>query len=238
LCRTGIVYARSIDGDVLTFGVEGSLIYNSLVMYDRETDSLWSQFLGEAVDGPRRGTKLEFVPSQIVTWGAWMKEHPSTLFLSTGGSSRPFDSYDEYYGDPDMIGANGETYVDNRFGTKETVLGVAIGQDARAYSFGDLNRSMLINDALGGMEIVVVYEQQSNVAAVFARIVAGRALTFFQADEPLHIIDEETNSVCNKLDGRAISGPLEGEQLTMVPSFQLFWFAWSDFYPGTSIYGE
>jgi hypothetical protein len=54
----------------------------------------------------------------------------------------------------------------------------------------------------------------------------------------MHIIDEETNSVWNKLDGRAISEPLEGEPLTMIPSFQLFWFTWSDFYPDTSIYGE
>jgi hypothetical protein len=167
---------------VLTFGVDGSLIYNSLVMYDRETDSLWSQFLGVGVGGAKRDTKLEFVSSQIVTWKAWMKEHPKTLLLSTGGSSRPHDSYDEYYGDPDMIGTNGETYIDKRFGTKEIVLGVAIGLDARAYSFGDLNRSMLITDAFGWKEIVVVYEQQSNVAAAFERIVAGQTLTFFQAE--------------------------------------------------------
>ena len=38
---------------MLTFGVDGSLIYNSLVMYDRETNSRWSQFLGRAVDGPK-----------------------------------------------------------------------------------------------------------------------------------------------------------------------------------------
>ena len=54
------MYARTIDGEVLTFGVDGKLIFNSLVMYDRETESLWSQFLGESVDGPKLGTKLEF----------------------------------------------------------------------------------------------------------------------------------------------------------------------------------
>lgn len=232
------MYSRNIDGEILTFGVDGSLIFNSLVMYDRETDSLWSQFLGEAVAGPMLGTKLEFVPSQIVTWGAWKEEHPDTLFLHTGGSSRPHDFYDAYYQDPDMIGANGETNVDRRLGTKEIVLGVAINEDARAYSFGDLIRSMVINDTLGNSPVVAVYEQRSNLMAVFGRTISGRVLTFAQADEPLQIIDEATNSVWSKLDGKAISGPLEGKQLTMIPSFQLFWFAWTDFYPDTSIYGE
>ena len=50
------------------------------------------------------------------------------------------------------------------------------------------------------------------------------------------MIDEDTNSVWNKLDGKATAGPLQGERLTMIPSFQLSWFAWSDFYPDTTVY--
>lgn len=50
------------------------------------------------------------------------------------------------------------------------------------------------------------------------------------------MIDEQTKTVWNKLDGRAIEGPLHGERLTMIPNFQLFWFAWSDFHPDTTIY--
>jgi hypothetical protein len=207
-------------------------------MYDRETDSLWSQFLGEAVDGPKLGTKLEFVPSRIVTWGAWKEEHPDTLFLDTGGPGRPHDFYDDYYLDPDMVGTSGETNIDNRLGTKEIVLGVVVGEEARAYSFGDLIRTRVINDVLGGSDVVAVHDQRSNLVAVFDRTVAGRELTFAQADEPLRMIDAETKSVWNKLDGRAISGPMVAEQLAMLPSFELFWFAWTDFYPDTSIYGE
>jgi hypothetical protein len=48
------VYARTVNGRTLTFGVSGKLIRNSLVMYDRETHSLWTHLTGGAIDGPLR----------------------------------------------------------------------------------------------------------------------------------------------------------------------------------------
>ena len=205
-------------------------------MYDRETNSRWSQFLGRAVDGPKRDAELTFVSSVIVSWGAWKAEHPDTLFLDTGSSGRPYDTYEEYYLDPDLIGAYGETNPDRRFDRKDIVLGVAIDHQARAYALGDLFRRKVINDNLGETSIAAVFDERSGLAAVFERTVADRSLTLRQGDEPLQMIDEETNSVWNKLDGVAIAGPLKGERLTMIPSFQLFWFAWSDFYPDTTVY--
>ena len=100
----------------------------------------------------------------------------------------------------------------------------------------DLFWNNVINDTLGETGVVAVYDERSTLATVFDRTVAGRTLTLRQAEEPLHMTDEETGSVWNKLDGKAVSGPLKGEQLTMIPSFQLFWFAWSDFHPDTTVY--
>ena len=236
MCQTGIVYARTVDTETLTFGVDGSLIYNSLVMYDRETNSRWSQFLGRAVDGPKQDAELSFVPSVIVFWGAWKAEHPDTLFLDTGSSRRPQDTYEEYYLDPDMVGVYGESNPDRRFDRKDIVLGVSLGDHARAYALGDLFRKKVINDSLGDTNVVAVFDERSGLAAIFERAIAERSLTLRQGDEPLQMIDEETNSVWNKLDGKATAGPLQGERLTMIPSFQLFWFAWSDFYPDTTVY--
>ena len=236
MCQTGIVYARTVDTETLTFGVDGSLIYNSLVMYDRETNSRWSQFLGRAVDGPKQDAELSFVPSVIVSWGAWKSEHLDTLFLDTGRSRRPYDTYEEYYLDPDAVGAYGEINSDRRFDRKDIVLGVSIGVNARAYSLADLSHNRVINDTLGETDIVAVFDERSGLATVFDRVVEGRTLTLKQGDEPLQMIDEDTNSVWNKLDGKATAGPLQGERLTMIPSFQRFWFAWSDFYPDTTVY--
>ena len=70
-----MVFARDVSNQELTFGVSGKLIMNALVMYDHQTDSLWSQFLGEAVTGPLAGTKLTLLPAQQTTWSAWKAQH-------------------------------------------------------------------------------------------------------------------------------------------------------------------
>lgn len=194
--------------------------------------------LGRSVAGPQRDAELMFVPSVVITWAAWQDEHPNTKFLDTGSLGRPYNFYDQYYADPDMVGSYGENNPDRRFHAKDIVLGTAVGENARAYSSRDLFGDAVINDTLGKTSIVVAREEMSGVTAVFDRSAAGRTLTFKQADDPLQMIDEQTNSIWNKTNGRAIEGPLQGKQLSMIPSFHLFWFAWSDFYPDTTTYQE
>ena len=60
----------------------------SLVMIDEETGSLWSHLLGEAMQGPLQGTQLEAVPSEMVTWESWRREHPQTTVREVSGSRR------------------------------------------------------------------------------------------------------------------------------------------------------
>jgi len=38
--------------------------------------------------------------------------------------------------------------------------------------------------------------------------------------------------------GQAIDGPLEGEQLEVVPHRNEFWFAWASFLPDGGVYGN
>ena len=116
------MYAREIGERVLTFGVSGKLILNAMVMYDRQTDSLWSQFLGEAVEGPLAGTKLELVSSQLTAWSAWREEHPDTLVLDTRG--QVIDHYAEYYADG-RSGVLGQAHFDGRLPSKDLVVGIA-----------------------------------------------------------------------------------------------------------------
>lgn len=94
LCFTGIVYAREVAGMELTFGVSGKLIMNALVMYDRQTETLWSQFLGQAMEGELAGETLGIMASQLVMWSTWKEEHPDTLVLDTGGGV--YDQYNSY----------------------------------------------------------------------------------------------------------------------------------------------
>ena len=227
------MYARTVKAETLTFGVSGKLIMNALVMYDRETETLWSQFLGEAVEGPLLGERLTLVPSRLTTWGDWKAEHPDTLALDTG--SRPYDPYSSYY----ISGRTGimpEANSDERLSIKELVLGLVGENSQRAYAHADLDSAQVVNDVFEGAEIVVVRDDASRSVGVFGRRVGDRVLTFEQGDAPDEMTDAETGSTWSKLTGVAVVGELQGERLEGYPSFNAFWFGWSDYYPDTELW--
>ena len=98
LCGTGIGFEGKGHGRAYTFGVSGLLYQSDLLMYDHQTESLWSQISMEAVAGPLTGTKLQHVFLEHTTWGEWKRVHPSTLVLSTKtGYHRNYDR-DPYLG--------------------------------------------------------------------------------------------------------------------------------------------
>ena len=231
-----MVYAREVEGKTLTFGVSGKLLMNGLVMYDRETDSMWSQVSGEAIYGSYKGERLTIIPALMTTWRSWLEEHPDTKTLDKNGRQEyRFDPYEPYYGD-DSIGLFGRSVNDERLDAKELVIGVNMEGRAKAYPFSELSRSPVINDEVGGVPLLVAFGSESRSAAVFSRTINGRTLTF----ETRHgnLTDAETGSVWSILTGRALRGELAGIRLSAIPSVTLFWFAWADFYPDTSVHGE
>ena len=82
LCFAGMVFDARIEGRRQTFGVSGLLYNSDVVLYDRETESLWSQLLQQAISGPRRGQALTLLHSTNTTWSDWRERHPGTLVLS------------------------------------------------------------------------------------------------------------------------------------------------------------
>ena len=227
------MYAREIEGRELTFGVSGKLILNAMVMYDRQTDTLWSQFLGEAVEGPLAGTTLDFVASRLTRWSLWKEEHPDTLVLDTG--TRAYDQYDSYYISPSS-GSLGESNLDDRLISKDLVVGL-VGKDMqRAYAHKHLTKIRVLNDTFEDRDIVVTLDLNSGSTGVFHRDVDGRVLDFSQGPGPLDMTDTETGTVWDKLTGVAREGELKGARLTPWPYFNAFWFAWMDFYPNTELF--
>lgn len=138
LCATGIAFDPHIGGERLEFGVSGKLWQSNLLMYNRtgdpDTESLWSQVLGEAVLGPMTGTKLEIIPSDTVLYGDWKTKYPDTLVLSRNtGTTRLYgtDPYDDYYTNESV--SFGATFNDDRLHPKAFVLGIAIDGQYKAY---------------------------------------------------------------------------------------------------------
>ena len=215
--------------------MSGKLIMNALVMYDHQTDTLWSQFLSRGVKGPLTNTSLEILPALQTTWQQWLELHPDTLVLDKRGRYQ-IDTYEGYY-QGGSAGILGESNKDKRLSRKGLVLGVVRDGAAKAYPFQSIAEQPVINDLWAGKEILVVFERISETGAVFERTLGGRSLTFQSETEDSFLMwDLETGSTWQALTGRAIDGPLAGEALTRLTSHYSFWFAWSDFYPDTQLY--
>ncbi|MBW3662743.1 MAG: DUF3179 domain-containing protein [Actinobacteria bacterium] len=85
-----MVHRREIDGAEVVLGNQGDLYKRAMTWWDHDTGSVWSQPSGEAILGPRKGQRLELLPSTLTTWGAWTAEHPETLALDAGGGPTSF----------------------------------------------------------------------------------------------------------------------------------------------------
>ena len=230
------MYAREIEGQTLSFGVSGKLIMNALVMFDRQTETLWSQFLGEAVQGPLAGTALEIVPAVLTRWERWRLLHPDTTVLDQGGPV--VDSYGGYYFSP-QAGVIGERVRDGRLLGKELVHGVVLPQGRKAYAHRFLGRNPVVNDAIGNQPVLVVWDADGRSAIAYDPVVEGRALAFeaHEADERGAVLrDRETGSLWRALTGEAFEGELAGSRLAVLPGFAVFWFAWSDYFPDTAVF--
>ncbi len=228
------MYAREINGEEYSFGVSGKLIRNVLVMYDRQTESYWSQLLGEAVEGELIGTKLEFLPSWMTTWEQWKELHPDTLALDKGFQRGGRDQYDGYYAST-SAGVIGETLQDDRLYVKEFVTGVEMDGASIAYPFSVLNDEPVVNDMVSGQALLVVFDADTAATAVYSRVVDGQTLTF--SGDGFILTDDETGSTWDVFSGEATDGALAGQQLQRIKSTTSFWFGWKDFHPETAVYG-
>ncbi len=228
------MYARNVQDRTLTFGVSGKLVRNSLIMFDRETGSLWSHLTGEAISGPLSGQRLTIVPSIQTTWGLWRKDRPKAQVLAVSPNELR-DSYDGYYRAGDA-GIEGRKHKDDRLPTKERVIGVRLGGDVKAYSFSALARVRVVDDVVGGTPLVIVFDGSSESGAAYRRDPKGQVLDFQPGTGPMKITDAQTGSEWDGLAGVATSGPSAGASLEPVPITYSFWFGWADFYPNTDLY--
>ncbi len=252
LCNSGLVFDRVVDGRTLDFGTSGRLYQSDLLMYDRQTHSLWAQMEGRAVVGERAGTRLGRIPANTISYGDFKAVYPSGRVLSreTGHARsyglNPYQAYDR----PDSTPFLFRGQPDRRRPPKERVVGITVGAVSRAYPWPVLATQKVIHDALGGEPLVVLYRpgavsalDESEIArsravgatGVFRPVVDDRPLRFEPTADGFR--DRETGSAWNLL-GQAVKGPLAGKRLPPVSYVDAFWFAWAAFNPSTSVYGS
>lgn len=168
LCGSGVVFRAEKDGRRLQFGVSGLLYNSDVLLYDRQTESLWSQLLRRGVSGEYAGATLQTLPAEHTTWRDWRRRHPQTEVLTTDtGTVRDYDS-DPYAG----YDKSAATYfpvapvAPEEFHPKEWVLGVVVGEAAKAYPFSQLAKhgAAEVRDTVGGQEVVIHWNAEERAA--------------------------------------------------------------------------
>jgi hypothetical protein len=129
LCGSGIAF-HSKD----KFGVSGLLYQSDVLLYDRKSESVWSQIMMQAVAGPRAGERLIPVPIQHTSWKSWRTQHPKTTVLSRRtGHWRDYDR-NPYLGYNEIS----DIYFpirhhDTRLHPKTWVIGLELGDKHKAW---------------------------------------------------------------------------------------------------------
>ncbi len=252
LCNSGVAFEREVAGEVLTFGTSGRLFQDNLVMYDRQSESLWPQLTGEASIGVRTGEQLVAIPLGTVPWADFAAANPEDKVLSKDtGFNRPYGQnpyvgYDQSDGDL-LFGS--EDDLDARLLVKERVIGVSGSSSNVAYVRDalvgldpveiDLDGEPVVLWHVPGQSSALDTEQISEgldvgTVGVFTPEVGGEALTFERQGEGF--VDTQTQSTWDVL-GNATDGPLAGEHLPGVTHLDTFWFSWVLFHPDTTVRG-
>jgi hypothetical protein len=256
LCGTGIVFERTVGGEVLTFKVSGMLYRNNLVMYDEETRTLWPQLSGEGVGellsassfppwravagGVFHGVRLSLRSAPVMAWSEWKALYPETKLLALprcadddryarGGClndpyPRDYDSNPYVALQTNTGTLQARTYTDSTgLHPKEFVLGLTLGDVAKAYPYRFLQEDGVVNDEVGGVDIVVTFAAGS--AQAFLR--EGR--TFLPRGDSE--MTDEAGNVLHRVTG-------EGAAYALAPAGAVasFWFAWLEFHPVTEVY--
>jgi len=170
LCGSGIAFDADINGPK-DFGVSGLLYNSDVLLYDRQTESLWSQIAMKAIAGPLKGTELKPIPTRFTTWEKWKEEFPSSLVLSNKQGMAPPSAY-ERKAYPGYEKSNRLLFpVSNQNKTlqrKARVIGLRIGDAARAYPFDALKKhTSAIKDTISGRTIEVRFDAESNTATIY-----------------------------------------------------------------------
>jgi hypothetical protein len=156
------VYSRKIADQTYRFGVSGLLYKSNVLMYDHQTESLWSQVLQRAVTGPKTNTKLTRLPSTLTTWGKWKKTHPTTDVLTPAtGHVRDYsrDPYEDYY--KSRSGLFGFLKGGPGAEDKELVVGINVGNIAKAYKLEEIKSAGQIKDKIDKTEITLEFDAET-----------------------------------------------------------------------------
>jgi hypothetical protein len=249
LCYSANVFLRRLGGTVYEFGVSGFLRQSNMVMFDRQTETMWQQITGEAIIGDLTGRKLALLPSQIISFEQFSRAYPDGRVLSRRTGFRrnygrnPYAGYDDVSDTPFNFPAQGDKPQ-----PKEKLIAVGKGDSYVAYPYSAASRVHVIEDEIAGEPVVVFYDddavsaldnqriamsRRSGSTGVFDRRIGDLTLNFSYHNGMFY--DQQTQSIWD-ITGQAVDGEMKGKKLRPIAHGDYFSFAWITFRPETSIF--
>ncbi len=198
-----MVHRRQVKGKEIVLGNQGDLFSNAMTWWDHDTGSVWSQPLGQAIAGPRKGLRLEQLPSEVTLWADWSSSHPQTLALDVDAGASGFD-------------------------LDELAIVLDFGKETVAFPVPEVRGAGVANDVVAGVEVAVVVSGDS--WRVFSRRTDDGVVRLEMRDGMLR--DAHSGSTYHPLTGQARAGPHRGAVLGRLPAFTSFprdfWRFWPE----------
>ena len=167
LCFSGMSFSMAADSVARTFGVSGLLYNSDVLLYDRQTGSLWSQIMSTAISGPLKDTKMTPIATAHTSWREWRGRHPDTLLLSTDTGYRinyRSPAYQEYERSRQTMFPVANR--NSQYSNKERVLGVSLGNTFKAYPFKELREhdQASFQDDIDGTTLTIHWNSKESYA--------------------------------------------------------------------------
>jgi hypothetical protein len=217
---------------------------NGVMVMKHKDGTLYSCLTGIAFAGPKKGSRLETVPTLVSDWGFWLKRYPGGVAYEMFDKYKPVEL-------PDKINEDSRksrpAKSDKRLAAETFVLGVSHGKNTRAYPVEALAKIGLIQEEVDGKKWVVLWQDSTRTAAAYLPMASpvkkedGKprtvTLTLDRKGGEAPFVDKETKSRWD-IAGRAVEGKLKGWTLTWLDGTLVRWRAWSAEWPDTTIYGK
>jgi Protein of unknown function (DUF3179) len=228
------VWKRRAGNLTLHFHLAGINNQNFL-MRDEETGTWWQQVTGAAIFGALKGTSLEPVASDELTFDLWKAESPGGEVLAPAASDQKYYESDwepKVAKLPVVISFKGNGLAD-----RDVVIGLKYNQAARAYPTATLASQSPIEDHLGGVPVLVVIGPDGKSVRAFLSRMDGSDLELFRKsdDTSWTLVDSATGSEWN-FQGCATHGPSQGKCLERITALKDYWFDWRNYHPETTAY--
>ena len=139
-----------------------------MLLYDHQTESLWSQIKSETVTGYLIGSRLKVLPSTHMYWAIRKSKHPKTQVLSANNGCRQ-----DYYPDPYQGYETSERLVvgvsekNRKYNPKEKVIGIELGYGTKAYPFFELKKvASPIKVVIENISVQISYNRKTKTAVI------------------------------------------------------------------------